>query len=284
MNTMTSSNESAFPFSDIALARRLERGEAVASARFVEGRAELFPNSGARWIDIAGAYAMYDGVSSPLTQTFGLGLFDPVTERELEALERFYQDCGAPVFHEVSPLAGTEVLSLLADQGYKPIELTSVMYRTISDRLVLAGRPPAEIRARTSGAKEQQLWAETAARGWSEIGDLSDFMRQMAQISDRAEGVVRFLAENNGAAIAAGTLSITGGVGLLAGASTVPEARRQGAQLALLEARLRYAFERGCDLAMMCAHPGSASQRNAERHGFRIAYTRTKWQKPADNG
>ncbi|HYO16464.1 MAG TPA: hypothetical protein VE685_24980 [Thermoanaerobaculia bacterium] len=33
-----------------------------------------------------------------------------------------------------------------------------------------------------------------------------------------------------------------------------------------------------CDLAMMCAHPGSASQRNAERHGFRIAYTRTKWQ------
>jgi hypothetical protein len=29
---------------------------------------------------------------------------------------------------------------------------------------------------------------------------------------------------------------------------------------------------------MMCAQPGSASQRNAERHGFRIAYTRTKWR------
>jgi hypothetical protein len=28
----------------------------------------------------------------------------------------------------------------------------------------------------------------------------------------------------------------------------------------------------------MVAQPGSASQRNAERHGFRIAYTRTKWQ------
>jgi hypothetical protein len=24
--------------------------------------------------------------------------------------------------------------------------------------------------------------------------------------------------------------------------------------------------------------PGGASQRNAERHGFRIAYTRIKWQ------
>ena len=26
------------------------------------------------------------------------------------------------------------------------------------------------------------------------------------------------------------------------------------------------------------AEPGSASQRNAERQGFRIAYTRVKWQ------
>ena len=28
---------------------------------------------------------------------------------------------------------------------------------------------------------------------------------------------------------------------------------------------------------MMGALPGSASQRNGERHGFRIAYTRIKW-------
>jgi GNAT superfamily N-acetyltransferase len=68
------------------------------------------------------------------------------------------------------------------------------------------------------------------------------------------------------------------GVALLAGASTVPEHRKRGAQLALLDARLRYAAEHGCDLAMMGAAPGSASQRNAERHGFRIAYTRIKWR------
>jgi hypothetical protein len=28
----------------------------------------------------------------------------------------------------------------------------------------------------------------------------------------------------------------------------------------------------------MGALPGSSSQRNAERHGFRIAYTRLKWK------
>jgi hypothetical protein len=35
----------------------------------------------------------------------------------------------------------------------------------------------------------------------------------------------------------------------------------------------------GCDLAMVCTEPGSGSQRNAERQGFQIAYTRIKWGK-----
>jgi hypothetical protein len=34
----------------------------------------------------------------------------------------------------------------------------------------------------------------------------------------------------------------------------------------------------GCDLAMMVTLPGSDSQRNAERNGFQIAYTRMKWE------
>jgi hypothetical protein len=41
---------------------------------------------------------------------------------------------------------------------------------------------------------------------------------------------------------------------------------------------MRYAADRGCDLAMMVAEAGSESQRNAERQGFRVAYTRMKWR------
>ena len=51
-----------------------------------------------------------------------------------------------------------------------------------------------------------------------------------------------------------------------------------GAQAALLDTRLAYAASVGCELAMMGALPGSASQRNGERQGFRIAYTRIKWR------
>ena len=62
-----------YPFADIDLARRLERTEAQGNVDFVEARAKAFPDRGATWIEVAGTYAMFDGVGSPLTQTFGLG-------------------------------------------------------------------------------------------------------------------------------------------------------------------------------------------------------------------
>jgi hypothetical protein len=69
------------------------------------------------------------------------------------------------------------------------------------------------------------------------------------------------------------------GVAHLAGASTIPDGRKRGAQNALLDHRLQHAAAHGCDIALMGALPGSGSQRNAERHGFRIAYTRIKWKR-----
>ena len=41
---------------------------------------------------------------------------------------------------------------------------------------------------------------------------------------------------------------------------------------------MHHAAAHGCDLAMMVAETGSNSQRNAERKGFRVAYTRLKWK------
>lgn len=61
-------------YSDKNLAQQLERTEARSNAHFVEARAAMSPESGVGWIEVAGAYAMFDGEESPLTQTFGLGL------------------------------------------------------------------------------------------------------------------------------------------------------------------------------------------------------------------
>jgi hypothetical protein len=270
-------DEAPLILSDLPLARRLEKAEARSNVEFVEARARAFPASGAGWLEVAGAYAMFDGASSPLTQTFGLGLFAPMTDAEMGRLEEFFRERGAPVFHEVSPLAETALLDLLNGRGYQPVEFTSVMFRPIRTGASLAAPRNEAIRVRAVGEDEYELWARTAARGWSEFAELADFIEDLSRVSAARSGAVSFLAELDGEPIATGALSIGEGVALLAGASTVPEGRRRGAQLALLDARLRHAAEQGCDIAMMCAAPGSASQRNAERQGFRIAYTRIKW-------
>ncbi len=273
MNT----NEKPFPFSDLTLSRRLERAEARSNADFVEARAGLFPDSGAQWIEVAGAYAMFDGIGSPITQTFGLGIFDPVTQADLEKIEEFFQQRGAHVHHEISPVADASLLGLLGERGYRPIELTSVMYRPIGRGAQLASPRNEKVQARLMRNGEEELWARTATKGWSEFTEVAGVIQELSYITAKRPCGLSFLAEIDGQPIATGAMFIHDGVGLLAGASTVPEGRKQGAQLALLESRLRYAAENGCDLAMMCAAPGSASQRNAERQGFRIAYTRIKW-------
>lgn len=267
-------------FSDLDLARKLERAEGRANAEFVEARAKLFPESGACWTERAGALAMFDGAASPLTQTFGLGLFDTVTPADMDALEEFFAGRAAPVFHEVSPLADAKTVALLNERGYEPFEFTSVMFRPLTNGGDVSASRNEKIRVRLAGEGEQSLWARTAAEGWGEFEELAEFMLELSEISARREGALSFLAELDGRAIATGGLFVSDGVALLAGASTIPAGRRQGAQLALLDARLRYAARQGCDLAMMCALPGSASQRNAERQGFRIAYTRVKWRLP----
>jgi GNAT superfamily N-acetyltransferase len=265
------------PFSDLSLSRRLERAEGRSNADFIEARTKLFPESDAEWIEVAGAYAMFDGIDSPLTQTFGLGVFDLVGESDLEKIENFFQRRGAHVHHEVSPLAGPALTVLLNERGYRPIELSSVMYRPIERGVQLASPRNEKVQSRLIQDGEEDLWAQTAAKGWSELVDFADIILQLSFITAKRAGGCSFMAEIDGRPIATGAMFMHDGVALLAGASTIPEGRRQGAQLALLESRLRYAAEHGCDLAMMCASPGSASQRNAERQGFRIAYTRIKW-------
>jgi GNAT superfamily N-acetyltransferase len=263
-------------FSDLALSRRLERAEGHACAQFAEARRRIFPDSRAEWMEESGAYAVFDGIDSPVTQSFGLGIFEKLREESLDTIERFFLDRGAPVLHEVSPLAGVAAFELLCLRQYRPIEISSVLYRPVERP---ADSEHRNIKVRVARAEETQVWAQISARGWShEHPELVDFLLNNAGLLLARKDSLCFLGEIDGVPGAAGVLCLNNRVALFGGAATVPELRRRGLQAALLDERMRYAFEHGCDLAMMVAEAGSDSQRNAERKGFRIAYTRSKWR------
>jgi GNAT superfamily N-acetyltransferase len=271
-----STEATLYPAVDLELARRLERAEAAANAAFVEARGELDPALGATWIEVAGVYAMFDGADSPLTQTFGLGLFDAFLAPEYDSVEAFFGERGAPTFHEVSSFAARDSQRLLDTRGYVPIEGSIVLIRPTG----LPSSPySGEITVRLIDESESALWARVAAEGWSsESVELASFVENLGIVISRSRGVFCFLAEAGNEPIAAAALNMSTNVALLAGASTTPAHRKRGAQQALLQARLSFAVDRGIDLAMLVAQPGSASCRNAERQGFRPVYSRTKWQ------
>jgi len=259
-------------FADLELAKRLERTEGYAGASFVEAR-----GGNATWTQIAGAYAMFDGVDSPLTQTFGLGMFEPPTESVITQLEEFFLTRGTAVVHEVCPLAGVALTQVLARRGYVPIELSSVLFLDLTGNH-LDPCLNATLSIRIAKHQDCEAYTRATANGWREAGDLAGTIADLGRVMLASAGYIGFLVKQGGLIIATAGLVIHDRVALLAGASTIPEARGQGAQRAVLSARLRHAVESGCDLAMMVAEPGGASQRNAERHGFRVAYTRTKWR------
>ncbi len=264
---------------DLEFAKRLENTEAVANARFVEGRRRLNPDGDAEWIEVAGTRAMYDGADSPCTQTFGLGVCGQPSEDDLGTLENFFQSRGAAVHHEVSPLAPLSLVEQLNARGYHPIEFTNVLFRAIGRELVQASNPrDVRIHVRAARADEFEQWARTSAEGWSEDASVAELIFDLARCYSATEGATSLFALIDNQPIATGVVAIADRVVLLAGASTIPRARNQGAQSALIAHRLQFAIEQNCDIAMMCAVPGSRSQRNAQRNGFQIAYTRIKWR------
>jgi GNAT superfamily N-acetyltransferase len=266
-------------FADLELARRLERAEGSTARGFAEARARLDAASGAAWIRYAGVWAVFDGPDSPVTQTFGLGIFEQPSPESMERIERFFLDRGAAVMHEVCPLAGVATLDLLCARGYRPIEISSVLYQPLAPKSDGPAGDSGGVTVRVIGSDETHLWAKISARGWAhDHPELQGFLENFGVLVAARDESVCFLAELDGEPGAAGVLCLHEGVALFGGAATVPEMRRRGLQAALLRERMRYAFERGCDLAMMVAAAGSQSQRNAERAGFRIAYTRIKWQ------
>ena len=91
----------------------------------------------------------------------------------------------------------------------------------------------------------------------------------------RTAGCSIFALVNGDVAGGAG-LDFHDGIAVMAGASTLPQFRQRGAQNALLAERLARSAKNGCDMAMTITLPGTISQRNSERAGFRVVYTRTK--------
>jgi GNAT superfamily N-acetyltransferase len=262
-------------FIDAELSYRLESGEWLPSLAFVDALQREQPELGAEREMVGGGWMLYGGPGSPVNHIIGMGLQGPVSAEEMDRVEDFYRSRHSVCEVVVSPYADMSLMHELGKRGYRVTEWNSVLTR----RTVAGERFDSHgVEVERVKAHQAALWSEVVAGGWADIVAVrAEIFVPLAL----APNAICFLAILDGkpAGGAGGSTFPESGIAPFYGAATLPEYRNRGVQNALFQARLGAAAEAGCDLAMVCTQPGTVSQRNAERNGFRVAYTKVAMQR-----
>lgn len=198
------------------------------------------------------------------------GWLDNAPALEAQHLLMFENWCarfGLPATLQLLSHQAPNALPLLQKRGYT---LEYVLHVYTHD---LQNLPTLGSAVQVEQETDAEYWAALSARGFGEGSE--EIMRRVAS----AAGTKLFVAKLEGQEVASGAVALEDGVAALHGTSTLPEERGKGAQTALLAHRLHYAKEAGADLATVFVTPGSGSERNAERAGFRLVGARLTFRR-----
>ena len=262
-------------FCGIELARRIEAAEAeLITAATLAARAR---GGWGLTLPVGGGYACAAEPGSPMNKVVGLGIADSVDAAAITAVEDACADLGVDVQVELSSLADPAVAQLLTERGYVLVGFENVLGCAPADTPTARAD---QIDVRRDGGLD--AWADALVDGFAHpdgvgVGSHEEFPRGVVENAVRdivTAGARTYLAESDGQVAGAAGMRLTGGVAQLTGAATVPAFRRRGVQTRLLATRLTDAAAAGCDIAVVTTAPGSTSQKNVQRRGFHLLYTR----------
>lgn len=279
-------------FGSVPLARRIEAAE-VRLMRLLGQAAETLGHAGAFVTPFGGGLAVSGGPSSPITKVIGVGYDGVPDASSLSAIEARYAAADTEVVFEVATLADLACVRALEQRGYQLQRTELVLGRPAIGRQAGASRQddrqargPLPDGVTIGEDHDLETWVAVSVDGFSaseapagretaaEV-HTRDAIAQAAQLFAAVPDARRYLARRDGAPAGAASLRLDDdGIAQFSGATTLVEHRRHGIQTALLHHRLAAAADAGCDLAVVTTEPGSRSQANAERHGFRPLYSR----------
>jgi GNAT superfamily N-acetyltransferase len=255
-----------------SLAHRLELAYAQRAALYAHARQALHQELESRTEPYGGGSLVYAGPGAPVNRAIGLGFVGLFNETDLARVERFYSIRGAAPRLDLCPLAHPSLLEMLQASRYRLEGFYSVLARPLRRSAPPAASPG--VRVALARPEDADLWLRTVAEGFSGQDPPPAEAIDLIAPTFYSETARCFLAYVEGRPAGGGALIAHQGVAELCSASTRPAWRRRGVQRALLAARLADARQLGCEWAMSVTAPGGASQRNLERAGFHLAYTK----------
>jgi len=270
-------------FVDKALARRLESCEEMPQVLYARIFQKTRPEVGAAEEEICGGHMVFAGLGSPIGRATGVGLERPFTADDLDRIEQFYRARKAPSQVDLTPMHEPAVFELFKERGYAIAELNNVLYRKL-DANEKSPAPPAACNIRRSHPEEAEITGAIVENAFFPDGAPEPFRGLMAPLY-QMEDALAFVATFDDKPVACGTGLVIADhkVFALCGAGTLANYRGRGLQTALLRARMAAALEAGCEYAVVVTQGGTTSQRNAERLGFRVAYSKVTVIKQLDS-
>ena len=265
-------------FCGIELAHRIEAAEAslmVAATEAARAR-----GGWGLTMPLAGGYACAAEAGSPMNKVVGLGFGGTADPAVWEDVEHTLAGLGIAVQVELSNLADPAVAVLLTRRGYRLVGFENVLGLALPP--AAAPGLPGEVEVRKAGRGDIDAWVDAVVDGFAHpdgdgVPSHEEFPRDVIERAERDfenAGATAYLALCDGSVAGGGSMRVTDSVAQLTGAATIPAYRRRGVQAALLTSRLADASAAGCDVAVVTTAPGSMSQKNVQRRGFHLLYTR----------
>lgn len=260
-------------FLTAADARRMEAAEEHGALCYAQALRPQHPEWGIAWEEFCGGHLVFVARKSPVGRAHGLGFSGKVTPQDVEHVEQFYFDRQADAQVDVCPYADPSLFTSLNERGFQVEEFNQTLARWVS--------PQERFAAELQGIEIRRVQLEEA-RLWSALLAGIFFADEAPQFETL---FLPWAAPQHPLSLAAfvdGRM-VAGAGGLIVpehkmaglfGAGTLSEFRGRGIQRAFTQERLRLVQQAGCDLAVTLTMPGTTSQRNVERAGFRMAYTK----------
>lgn len=261
-------------FVDKAFARRLESCEEMPQVMYARVFQKTRAEIGAAEEEICGGHMIFAGLGSPIGRATGVGLDRPLTAADVDRVEQFYCAHKAPSQVDLCPMHEPSVFETFKERGYGIAELNNVLFRKLDAQETF---PPAPSGCSIRPSRMEE--AETAGaivEGAFFPDGAPEAYRGLIAPFYQIEGALPFVASTEGKLVACGTGLVIPEhkVFALCGAGTLAAYRGRGLQTALLNARMAAAVQTGCEVAVVVTQGGTTSQRNAERLGFRVAYSK----------
>jgi hypothetical protein len=167
------------------------------------------------------------------------------------------------------------LLEIARKRGYQIAELNQVLARKLDPNETFV-QDVSGFHIRSSRLEEALAFAGIVRESFfPDGGEPSGFDEMIAPMFG-FPGSITFVAEAEGGIVAtgAGLVIPEHKIVALHGAGTLKTHRGRGLQTAMLGRRLAFAAQAGCEYAVIVTQGGTTSQRNAERAGFSVAYSK----------